>query len=132
LKERSKVKVLIWFLTIKSQKSLWFTCVQVMCHISLESSQQGLQLFFWPHLNWRSIQEITSFKNAKSPNFENSRNFWIPNFRVLGQNGIWLQPPWLIIENTIREKLVVSPMSNPWWVVWICVCLCTKNASTMH
>ncbi len=41
-KEGSGVKVPIWLPIIKSQKSSWFTYVQVACHISLESSQQRL------------------------------------------------------------------------------------------
>jgi len=30
--------------------------------------------------------------------------------------------PWLIIHNTIKWKVVASPESGPWWVVWVCVC----------
>jgi hypothetical protein len=52
-KERLGIKAPIWFLTIKSQKSFWFTCVQVACHISLESSWRRLQLLLKLHLNWR-------------------------------------------------------------------------------
>jgi hypothetical protein len=55
-KERSGVKFAIWFLTTKSQELPWFPCMQVACHIPLESSRWGLQLYFRPHLN-RSLQK---------------------------------------------------------------------------
>jgi hypothetical protein len=45
-KERSGVKLPIWLPTIKSWELPWFTCVQVLCLISLESSRWGLQLCF--------------------------------------------------------------------------------------
>jgi hypothetical protein len=48
--ERLGVKLAIWFPTIKSRESTWFPCVQVACDILLESSWQGLQLCFRPHL----------------------------------------------------------------------------------
>ncbi len=40
-KERLGVKLVVWFLTIKSRESTRFTCVQVACNISLESSWRG-------------------------------------------------------------------------------------------
>jgi hypothetical protein len=33
LKERSGVNLAIWLFTIKSQKSPWFPCIKVACHI---------------------------------------------------------------------------------------------------
>ncbi len=41
---------------------------------------------------------------------------------VLGQNDIWVLVPWLGIEYTIRGKVVVSPKSKPWWILWIYGC----------
>ncbi len=41
---------------------------------------------------------------------------------VLGQNDIWVQAPWLGTNNTIRGKVVASPKSRPWWVLWVHVC----------
>jgi hypothetical protein len=38
------------------------------------------------------------------------------------QNDIWVQPPWLSIDNTIRGKMVASPKFGSWWVLWIHVC----------
>jgi hypothetical protein len=45
-KEGSRVRLAVWFSTIKSRESTRFPCVQMACNISLESSQRGLQLFF--------------------------------------------------------------------------------------
>jgi hypothetical protein len=89
------------------------------CHISLESSQWGLKIFFGPHLNQRSIQEVMGFQSSRSPNF---KNFGIPKLRVSGQNDTWVQTPWLGAKNTIRGKVVASPKSRPWWVLWVHVC----------
>jgi len=37
----------------------------------------------------------------------------------LGQNDIWVLVPWPGIERTIRRKVMVSPKSGPWGVLWI-------------
>jgi hypothetical protein len=70
-KEESKVKLTIWFLTTKSQESTRFPCVQVACHISLESSQWGIQLCFKPHLDQRSIEEVMGPQSYGTPNLRN-------------------------------------------------------------
>jgi hypothetical protein len=81
------VKVPIILLPTKSQESPWNKFLQVGCHISLESSQQGLQFFFAPHFNQRSAQEVMTFQSVKSHNFE---NFETPNLGVPRQNDIWM------------------------------------------
>ncbi len=126
-KERSWVKVSIWFSIIKSWGSPWFTCVQVACHISLESSWQGLQLILRYHFNQRSTQDVMGLQSRGSLNFG---KFWV-NLWVLGQNDICMQPLWLIIENIIKGKVVASPKSGPWWVLWIYVCLWFVRARKM-
>ncbi len=108
-KEGSKVKLPIWLPTTKSQESPWFS-------LSLERSWQKLKLCFRPHLNWRSTQKVMSLQSRKSPNFG---NFGTPNFEVPRQNDIWVLAPWLGIMNTIRGKVVASPKSRPWWVLWV-------------
>jgi hypothetical protein len=65
-KERPKVKLTIWLLTTKNQESTRFPCVQVACHISLESSQRGLQLCFRPHLNRRFAHKVMGPKSQES------------------------------------------------------------------
>jgi hypothetical protein len=70
-KERPGVKLTIWLLTTKTRESTRFTCVQVACDIPLESSWQGLQLCFRPHLNQRSASEVMGPQSHGSPNFGN-------------------------------------------------------------
>ncbi len=74
-KEGPRVKLLIWFLTTKSQKLPWFFFVQVACHIPLESSRQRLQLCFRPYLNRKSSHKIMGPQSCRSPNLG---NFGIP------------------------------------------------------
>jgi hypothetical protein len=68
-KERSRIKLSIWFPTTKSRELPWFTCMQVMCHILLASSWRGLQILFKPHFNRRSAQNVMG---------------------IPGQNDIWV------------------------------------------
>ncbi len=63
--------------------------VQVLCHIFLESFQQGLQLCFRPCFNWRSAQEVVGFQTSGSFNFE---NFEIPNLGVMGKMTFGVTP----------------------------------------
>jgi hypothetical protein len=107
-----------WVFT-KTRESPWFTFVWVVCHISMESSWQGLKLFFKSHLNWRFSQEIMGLQSRKNLNFE---NFGTPNLGVVAQNVIWMQAPWLGTKNNIRGKVVASPKSGPWRVLWVRVC----------
>jgi hypothetical protein len=74
-KERPKVKLAVWVSTTKSLELTRFPSVQVMCYISLESSQRGLQLCFRTHLNRRSAHKVMGPQSHKSPNFG---NFEIP------------------------------------------------------
>jgi len=78
----------------------------VACHISLKSPRWGPQLWFTPHLNQRFAKKIMSLQSCDNPNF---KNFETPNLGVLGQNDIWMWPPWLITDNSIRGKVVPSP-----------------------
>ncbi len=66
-KEGSGVKLTIWLPTTKSQKLRQFPCVQVACDISLESSWQGLQLFFRPHLHQRFTHKLWAPKVTEVP-----------------------------------------------------------------
>jgi hypothetical protein len=57
-KEESGVKLVVRLPIIKSRESTRFPCVQVACHISLESYRQGLQLCFTLHLDQRSAEKV--------------------------------------------------------------------------
>jgi hypothetical protein len=84
----------------------------VACHISLKSSWIGLQLCFRPHFNQRFVQEVMSSKVTG-----------VPISKIRGQNNIWMQALWPSIENIIMGKVVASRKSEPWWLLWIHVCL---------
>jgi hypothetical protein len=104
----------------KSKITLKYVHAGGVPHISLENPQQKLQLCFKPHLNQRFSQDIITFQSARCPNF---KSFGTPNLGILGQNDIWMQPLWLITKNIIREKVVASPKSGPWWILWVYVCV---------
>jgi hypothetical protein len=91
-KERPRIKLPIWLPTTKLWELLCFTCVQVVCYISLENSQQGIKLCFKSHLSRRSTQEVIGLQSHGSPNF---KIFGTPNLGVLGQNDIWVLASWL-------------------------------------
>jgi hypothetical protein len=42
--------------------------------------------------------------------------------RILGQNAIWMLVPWACTKYTIRGKVVASPKSKPWWILWVRIC----------
>jgi len=69
----------IWLPTIKSQELPQFPCVQVACHILLESFWWGLQLCLKLHLNQRFGHKVMGLQSCRSSNFE--------NFETLGNLG---------------------------------------------
>jgi hypothetical protein len=130
-KEGLRLKLPIWFPTTKSQESPWFIFFQVACHIPLESSQQGIQLFSKPHLNRRFTKENMGLQSCGSPNFG---NFGIPNLGVPRQNDIWVQTCGHA-HNSIRGKVVVFPKFRPCWFFWIYVCswfVCAPKVLKLH
>jgi len=78
-------------LITKSQESPLFTFVQVAYCISFESSQQGIQLCFRPHLNPKSAEEVMGLQSCGSLDFE---NFGTPKLGVMEQNEIWVLALW--------------------------------------
>ncbi len=61
------VKLVVWLLTTKSQKSTRPWGVQVKCDTPLESFRRELQVCFKPHPNRRSEQKVISLQNGGSP-----------------------------------------------------------------
>jgi len=127
-KEGLGVKLSISLLTTKSQESPQFTCMQVAWNIPLESSQQGLQLCFKPHLNQRSTTKVMSLQSYGSPNLE---NFGTPG-------GKWHLGVGPVARHKEYYKGEDSGFPQVWGVVSLvslCLpvaCLCTKSAPTMH
>jgi hypothetical protein len=118
-KEGLGVKLTIWLMTIKSQESPWFPCVQVACNIPFKICWQRIQLCFRPHFNWRFAHKIMGPQSCGSPQLWEFRD---SHLGVLGQNDIWVLVLWPGTKYTIRGKVVVSPKFGPWWILWICVC----------
>jgi hypothetical protein len=67
-KERSGVKLAVWFPTTKTQESTRPRCVQVDCGTPLERSRQELQFFFKPYPNQRFGQRVMTPQSGGSPN----------------------------------------------------------------
>jgi hypothetical protein len=97
----------------------------VAWHLPLESSWQGLQLCLKPHFNQRSAHKVIGLQSRKSLNLGN------PDLGVLKQNDIWVLAPWPNINNIRRGKVMASPKSEPWWVLWVRVCLWFIHAPKM-
>jgi hypothetical protein len=56
-----------------------------------------------------------NYSSAKWREFEP----WHSSLAVPRQKTIWVWVPRRGVENTILGKVVVSPESRPWWVLWI-------------
>jgi hypothetical protein len=107
-KEGLKVKFAIWLPTTKSWESTRFPCVQVVCDILLESSRWRIQFCFRPHLNWRSKHKVMGPQSCGSRNF--------------GKNALWMWASCRGTKYTISGKVMASPKSGLWWVLWVRVC----------
>jgi len=117
-KERPRVKLAIWLPTTKSQESTWLPCVQVTCDIPLKSSQWGLQLCFRPHFNRRFGHKVMGPQSCRSPNFG---NFETPPWESRDKKPFGCGPCGKA-QSIIRGKVVASPKSRSWWVLWVRVC----------
>jgi hypothetical protein len=49
--------------------------------------------------------------------------FWDSHSGVPRQKIIWMWVPWRVAKYTIKGKVVVSPKSGPWWVLWVWSCM---------
>jgi hypothetical protein len=82
----------------------------------LESFRWELQVCLRLHPNWRSKKRV--MRPQKSQESE-LLEFWDSHLGVLGQNAIWMWPPWRVVEYTIWGKVVASPKSGLWWILWV-------------
>jgi len=105
-KKGPEVKLPIWFLTTKSQKRHDL----VMCRWRATYRWKAFDKGYNFVLNLTSIEIL-------------NKKLWAFKFvGVLKQNDIWVLALWLGTNNTIRGKVVVSPKSGLWWVLWVHVC----------
>jgi hypothetical protein len=68
-----------------------------------------------------SFQSKVFAQSYRPPKLRESqfRKFWVFNLGVSRQNDIWMLAMWPSTKNTIRGKVVASPKSRPWWVLWV-------------
>jgi len=127
-KEGPRIKMSIWLLIIKNQESPWITCVKMTFHISLKSSQRGLQLCFKPHLNCRLHKKLWASKVARVPILRISR--------LLREKWHYDVTPMAIHKEYYKGEGDVFPQVRVMVsIVSSCIAmirLCTKNAPTMH
>jgi hypothetical protein len=141
-KKGSRVRLVIWLPTTKSQESPRFPYVQVVCNTLLESSWQGLYLLqtsFQSEVYTQSYgppklqtSELWKFRTkwhlganpmARPPHkVMGPQSCRSSSYEDFGQNDIWVLVPWPDTEYIIRGKVVASPKFGPWWVLWVCVC----------
>jgi hypothetical protein len=85
-----------------------------------------------PHTIGKFSMNATTLSQSKvytksygPPNSRESqfKKFQDTNLVIPKQNNIWVLAPWLSTKNTIRGKVVASPKSRMWWILWIYVCL---------
>jgi hypothetical protein len=82
----------------------------MVCNISLESFQQGLQLCLRTNLHQKFTKEIMGFQSGGSPNFG---NFGIPDLGVPRKMTFGCSPV-VNHKNNIRGKVVASSNFGPW------------------
>jgi hypothetical protein len=94
-------------------------CAGGVPHIFGKISTRATTLF------WTSLQSKVCTQSYGPPKLRKFqfRGFRDSNLGVLGQNDIWVLVPWPSTENTIRGKVLASPKSKLWWVLWVRVCL---------
>ncbi len=127
-KEGSGVKLAIWLLTIKSQKSTWFRCIQVVWNILLESSRRRLQLCFRPHFNRNSTHKAMGPQSCGSSNFGNldvglvERHIIYYKGKVVAFSKFEL---WWVLWTRISPWFVLAPkvlqLCTNQLVIWFCV-----------
>ncbi len=93
---------------------------------------RGRATYLWKVLE-TSIESKVYQKNYRHPKwwesqFRKFQNFWPGS---LEKNDIWVQPLWLVIENNIRGKFVISPKFGLWWILWVHACLLWVRAPKM-
>jgi hypothetical protein len=65
---------------------------------------------------WAKSYELTKSRKSKPGQFRDS------SLGVPGQKAIRMWVPWSNTKNIIWGKVVASPESRPWWVLWVHSC----------
>jgi len=105
LKERSRVKLIIWLPIIKSRELTWSPCVKVVQQTVGKLSKKAITLF---QISSQSEVYTQSYKALKSQEFQ----LWQTqdsHLGVLRQKTIWRWASWRGTKYIIRGKVVASP-----------------------
>ncbi len=134
-KERSGVKLGIWLMTTKSQKSPWFTCLQVAWHIIKIFLTRDTTLL---ETSFQSEAYIKSYRLSKSREFQ-FQKFWESQLGSLGTK--WHLGARLVAMHRKYYKgegggfPQVQAMGSLVSLVSLCLlvaCPCIKSAPTTH
>jgi hypothetical protein len=93
----------------------WKTIETQMSKMGLHCSFGHLKHKLWPKEGSRVkllVRECECHPHTPS-------KWGCDNLGVLGQKAIWMWPPWRGAEYTIRGKVMVSPKSGSWWVLFV-------------
>jgi hypothetical protein len=133
-KEWSGVKLPVWLPTTKSRESTSSRPPNWEYNTSLERSRRGLQVWFRPCRNQTLQSGVMSSQSPRTPTGTVSGQFRDSNLGVPGKSAIRVQVRQSGTENTIWGKVVASPESGPWCVLWSKVpvaCPNTQGCSRM-
>jgi hypothetical protein len=86
--------------------------------------------------HWKAFDEGYNFVLDLTSNKGLNKKVWaskvtrVPISRISGlptceswdKDDIWVLAPWPDVENTLRGKVVASPKSGSWWMLWVYVC----------
>jgi len=107
-----------WLPTIKSRESPLLICMQVACQILLGKFWWGLQLCFRSHLNKRFEKNYgppksqeSQFRKFRDSQFGSPKTKWHLGVDLVAKH-----------KKYYKGKVVASPKSKLWWILWICVC----------
>jgi hypothetical protein len=118
-KEGLEVKLAIWIPTTKVANRFDFlTCKWRATYCWKKISKRATTLL---STSFKSNVYTQSYVPPKFWEFQ-FKEFRDSNLGHLGQNDIWVLAPWPNIKNTVRGKVVATPKTRSWWVLWICVC----------
>jgi len=117
-KERPRVKLAVWLPTTKSRESTRPRCADRVRHTIGKLSTIATSLLQTSSQSevWTKRYELTKSRESKLG------QFWDFSLGVLGQKAIRMWVPRSNVENTIWGKVVASPESRPWWVLWVQNC----------
>jgi len=78
-----------------------------------------------PHIVGKLSMRVTTLLQTSPQLKVFTKSYGLPKLRdtqFSGQNDIWVQAPWPSIKNIIRGKVMASPKSGLWWVLWVRAC----------